>query len=172
MHIVIAALGILTAIYFFVIRARNAAEMTTELLDVADDVRAAARRFGFRRTKALHPVDGIEDANTAAATIAMAYLELHGLPTEEKKDALLRSIQHRLQVSHKDAEELMILGRWLMNECQGPSPAIARAARRLYRITGGNPGPLLDVIGDISEEPLSDQQKDALDDIRTAFRMR
>ena len=44
MHIVIAAIGILTAVYFFVMRARNAADMTNELLDVADDVRAAARR--------------------------------------------------------------------------------------------------------------------------------
>lgn len=172
MHIAIAAIGILTAVYFFVIRARNAAEMTHELLDVADDVRAAARRLGFRRTQAVHPVDGIDDPNTAAATVAMAYLELHGLPTEETGNKLLQSLQHRLEVPLKDAEELMILGRWLMNECQGPQPAIARAARRLYRLTGGNPGPLLDVIGDISEEPLTDRQRDALDDIRTAFRLR
>ena len=48
MHLVIAALGILTAVYFFVIRARGAAEMTSELIDMAADVRAAARRLGFR----------------------------------------------------------------------------------------------------------------------------
>ena len=172
MHIVLGAIALLTAVYFFVIRARNAAEMTHELLDVADDVRAAARRLGFRRTKSLHPVDGIEDANTAAATVAMAFLELNGLPTEETKNRLLKSLQHRLEVQLKDAEELMILGRWLMNECQGPQPAIARAARRLYRLTGGNPGPLLDVLGDVADDPLTDRQRDALDDIRTAFRLR
>lgn len=172
MHIALGAIALLTAVYLLVIRARSAAEMTHELLGVADDVRAAARRLGFRRTKAVHPVDGIEDANTAAATVAMAYLELHGLPTEETSHKLLRSLQQRLEVPMKMAQELMILGRWLVNECQGPQPAIARASRRLYRLTGGNPGPLLDVIGDISEEPLTDRQKDALDDIRTAFRLR
>jgi len=172
MHIVLGAIALLTAVYFFVIRARNAAEMTNELLDVADDVRAAARRFGFRRNTAVHSVDGIEDANTAVATVAMAWLELHGLPTEETRNRLLKALQQRLEVSMKDAEELMILGRWLMNECQGAQPAIARASRRLHRLTGGNPGPLLDVIGDVSDDPLTDRQKDALDDIRTAFRLR
>ena len=45
MHIVLGILGLLTAVYIFVMRARGAAEMTHELLDIADDVRAAARRL-------------------------------------------------------------------------------------------------------------------------------
>ena len=172
MHIVIAAVGILTAVYIFVLRARNAAEMTSELMGMADDVKAAARRLGFRRVKAAHPVESVEDPNTAAATVAIAYLELHGLPTEEKKNALLRALQSELEVSLKDAEELVVLGRWLMTECQGPEPAIGRASRRLYKLTGGDIGPLLKILTEVSEEPLSDKQRDALDDIRNAFRIR
>ena len=172
MHIVIAVVGLITAAYFLIVRARNAAEMTSELLDMADDVRAAARRFGFRRNKAVHPVDAIEDVNTAAATVATAYLELHGLPTEETKNALLRSLQTELQVSKSDAEELLILGRWLMNECHGPAPAISRAARQLYRLTGGDIGPLMEILKAASADPLTDQQREALDEIRRAFRIK
>jgi len=172
MHIVIAVIGIITAVYFFVMRARNAAEMTSEILDMADDVRAAARRFGFRRNKAAHPVDAVEDANTAAATVATAFLELHGLPTEETKNGLLVSMQSELEISKSDAEELLILGRWLMNECNGPEPAITRASRQLFRLTDGDIGPLMEILKSASANPLSDRQREALDEIRRAFRIK
>ena len=172
MHIVIAVLGILGAVYFFVMRARGAAEMTSELMDMADDVRAAARRLGFRRNKAMHPVDAIEDPNTAAATVAVAYMELGGMPTEETRDALLMAMQSNLQVDKTEASELLVLGRWLMNECQGADPAVTRAARCLYKLTNGDIGPLMDILKSVSTDPLGDRQREALDDIRRAFRIR
>ena len=171
MPFVVAALATLAAVYFFVMRARNAAEMATELLDVADDVRAAARRFGFRRNHELHPVDSVDDANLAMATIAVAYMELHGLPTEDTKSNLLKALQRELNVDVKDAEELSILGRWLMNECKGASPAITRASKRLYRLDK-NVAPLMEVLKDLSDTPLTDQQRDALHDIKRAFHIR
>jgi len=171
MHIVLAIAGIATAAYLIIIRARNAAEITHELMDVADDVRAAARRLGFRRNKAQHPVDAIDNPNTAAATVAVAYLELHGYPTEETRQALLRSLQSALEVPLKEAEELTILGRWLMNECNGAPAAITRGSKRLYTLTKGDIGPLLTILDAISSNPLSDQQREALDDIKRAFRI-
>ena len=172
MHIVIAVLGILGAVYFFVMRARGAAEMTSELLDVADDVRAAARRLGFRRNKAMHPVDAIEDPNTAAATVAVAYMELDGMPTEERRQALVLAMQSQLEIDKTEAEEQMVLGRWLMNECQGAQPAITRAARCLYKLTGGDIGPLMEILKPISGDPMGDHQREALEEVRRAFRIR
>ena len=172
MHIVLAVIGIATAAYFLIIRARNAAEMTSELLDVADDVRAAARRFGFRRNKAMHPVEVIEDPNTAAATLATAYIELHGLPSEETRAALVVALQSKLEISKGEAEDLMVLGRWLMNECQGPQPAISRSARKLHKLVGKDIGPMMEILDAVSSDPLSAQQKDALEDIRNAFKLR
>lgn len=168
MPFVVAALAALAAVYFFVMRARGAAEMTTELLDVADDVRAAARRFGFRRHHERHPVDSVDDPNLAMATIAVAYMELNGLPTEETKSNLLKSLQRELNIELKEAEELSILGRWLMNECNGATPAVARASKRLYRLEK-NVTPLMEVLKDVSDTPLSEQQRDALHDIKRAF---
>ncbi|MGI9393942.1 MAG: hypothetical protein ACR2OY_04790 [Boseongicola sp.] len=168
MHFVVAALAALAAVYFFVMRARNAAEMTTELLDVADDVRAAARRFGFRRHQQTHPVDSIDDPNLAMATIAVAYMELQGLPTEDAKSSLLKALQRELDVDVNEAEELAILGRWLMNECSGAMPAIARTSKKLYRLDK-NVSPLMEVLKDLSDTPLGDRQCDALHDIKRAF---
>ncbi len=171
MHIVIGVIGLITAVYFFVLRARNAAEMTHELMDMADDVRAVARRLGFRRIKAQHPVDAIEDPNTAAATLAVAYMELHGMPTETTHEALLKSMQSSLEIDLKEAEEQIILGRWLVNECKGPSPAISRAAKRLYQLTSGDIGPLLDILGSVTADPASEQQTEAIHEIKRAFRI-
>lgn len=172
MHIVIAVLGILTAVYIFVLRARNAAEMTQELLGVADDVRAAARRLGFRRARAQHPMEAVEEPDIAAATVAAGYMELHGLPTQETRDTLLRSLQSAYGVDLGKAQELSVLGRWLMSECGGAQPAIARAAKKLYALGGRDVGPLLEVLKSISSDPLSDRQREALAEIRTAFRLR
>lgn len=171
MHIVIGVIGLITAAYFLVIRARNAAEISHELMDMASDVRAAARRLGFRRTRAQHPVDAIDDPNTAAAALGVAYMELHGMPTEATQSALLLSLQSALQIDRKDAEEHLILGRWLVNECKGSAPAIARVSKRLNHLTGGEIGPLLDILESITATPASDQQTEAIHDIKRAFRV-
>ncbi|AZQ66852.1 hypothetical protein EF888_06690 [Silicimonas algicola] len=170
MHIIAAVLALLAGVYIFVNRARNAAEMTHELMGVADDVRAAARRLGFRRNKAQHPVEAIEDPNTAAVTVATAFMELHGLPTEERRQALVRSIQSELEVGLPEAEELMILGRWLMTQCNGPEPAITRASRQLCKLTKGDMGPLLEMLKAVSADPLTEKQREAIEEIRRIFR--
>ena len=172
MHIAIAVIGLITAAYIFVMRARNAAEMTSELMDIADDVRAAARRFGFRRMGPGHPVDSIEDPNIAAATLATAYMELDGLPTEELRNRLSDALQSALETSKKDAGEMLVLGRWLMTECNGAEPAVPRAARRLAKLTGNDIGPMLEVLGAVSSDPISDKQREALEDIKRAFHIR
>ena len=171
MPFVVAALAALAAVYFFVMRARNAAEMTTELLDVADDMRTAARRFGFRRRHESHPVDSVNDPNLALTTVAVAYMELHGLPTEDTKSSLLKALQRELNVDLKEAEELSVLGRWLMNECRGAAPAIARASKRLHRLDN-DVTPLMAALKDLSDTPLSEQQREALHDIKRAFHIR
>lgn len=176
MHIVIAVLGAIAAVYFFIIRARNAAEMTNEIVDAANDVRLAARRFGFRTFKNRHPVEGIEDPNIAIATIANAFLELEGLPSREQQNALLRQMQTELRLSLTDAEELLVLGRWMQGQCGGASPAISRAARKLHKLQGAAAlTPLMPILKEsvlAASQGLSERQKEALQDIKNAFHIR
>ncbi len=174
MPYLIALAGVIAAVYFFVIRARNAADMASELVDVAADVRSAARRFGFKRRANVHPMETVEEPSVIAATIGISYLELDGLPSEAAQSRLRVALAQEFQTGVKDAEEMMVFGRWLMGECQGPQPAIDRAARRMFKLGQGKDlAALMAVIQAVSpEEGLTDRQRDALEDIKRAFRIK
>lgn len=169
--------GAALALYFFVYRARNAANIAVDMIDMANDVRLAARRFGFRRQANIHPVESIEDANVAITATALAFLELDDLPTQEQRDRLVAEIRDELALSQADAEEMQVLGRWLVAECGGASAAVSRLARKLYKLRGQAAfEPLLSVIKGVTASSksgaLSGRQRDALDDIRVAFHIR
>ncbi|MCF2870244.1 hypothetical protein L0664_04120 [Octadecabacter sp. G9-8] len=154
MPVLIARLGIIGAAYFWAQRARNARHMIGDVGDMANDVRLAARRFGFSRKMNVHPVESIEDSRLAVASIATAFIELDDLPTAE-------------------AEEMEVLGRWFMSECGGAEPAIARLSRKLYKLGGAEQmEPLLAVLKGAVKDNLSARQRDALDDITRAMRVR
>lgn len=175
MPVLIALAGIVAAVLFFVIRARNAAQAGADLLDMANDVRLAARRFGFRKRADLHPAEAIEDPNIAIAAIASAFLELDDLPTADQRGALVRRLGPALEVSAEDAGELVILGRWMVTECGGPDAAISRLSRKLQRLSGPEGfAPLMAAIQAVAEAGsghLSQHQSEALDDIKRAFRI-
>ncbi len=174
MPVIVAIIGAATAFYFIVIRARHGAEIATDMLDMANDVRLAARRFGFRRFKNQHAVEGIDDPNLAITATALAFMELSDLPTQEQRNAMIVQAQSTLGVSKTDAEEMMVLGRWLVNECGTTDAAISRITRKLQRLGGADAfDPLMALIkSTLPESGLNDKQRDALDDIKRAFRIR
>lgn len=174
MPILLALLAVAAAAIIWTMRARAGIEAARELTGVASDVMAAARRFGFRRRYDEHPVDSLEDGDVAIAGAGLAFLELAGLPTAEDRDALIVSLQHRLGLTEADAREGLILGRWLVNECGGPQPALDRLAKRLMKLKGvAALEPLLAVLRDVAAGPggLTERQREALDAIARRFRL-
>ncbi len=176
MPVLLGLLGTVAIAYFWIVRARNAAEMTHELAGVASDVIAAARRLGFRRRYNTHPVESIDEPNLALSALSLAFVELAGLPTAEQHAALLRSLQSNVGQSLKDAEENLILGRWLITECNGAEPAVTRLARRLLKLDReGSFDPLMAVLDDVAKAglhgELSERQKDALAEIARIFKI-
>jgi len=176
MPYILGLIGIATAAYFLIIRARNAAEMTSEMADVASDIMAAARRFGFRRKYNTHPVDNIEDPKLAVGGIAVAFMQIGSSPTADQKAAMLDSLQSRLSIKQSDAEELDVLGQWFVNECNGPAFAIPRLSKRLYKLSGAEHlEPMMGVVTDTVDAgtgSLSEQQLEALDEVKRAFHVR
>jgi len=136
MHIIIGLLALAGAASFWLWRARNAAEMTGELLDAANDVRLAARRFGFKRKSKIHPVDSIEDARVAGAAIVAALVRQAGRVTPEQEDTWLVQMQSKFNVGKPEAKELSVLGDWLVGQCSTPSNAVPRISRRLAQLAG------------------------------------
>lgn len=176
MPVILGLLGVLTVAVIWIMRMRNAAEMTHEIAGVAQDVLAAARRLGFRRRLDSHPVESLDDPKLAIGALGIAFLELGGLPTAEQHDALLKSLQAHTGQSLKDAEETLILGRWLVNESNGPVPAITRLSRRLAKLDrAGSFTPLMAVLNDVAQAgrdgAVSDRQRDALTEIARAFKL-
>ncbi|SFR43988.1 hypothetical protein [Litoreibacter janthinus] len=116
---------------------------------------------------------GISDAGRDLVNVA--FLELDDLPSQETRIAMVRELQNAAHVSLHDAEELVILGRWLMTECGGPEPAVSRLSRKLHKLRGTEHlAPLMQVInaiGTSGNAPLSERQISALDDIKCAFKV-
>jgi len=175
MPVILAVIGAVTAVLFFVIRARNAAGAATDLIDMANDVRLAARRFGFRRRTDIHPAESIEDPHIAIAGIASAFLELDDLPTSDQRSALTRAMADTLNLARQDADELTILGRWMADECGTADAAVSRLARKLVRLAGQDGfAPLLTILNatlTASSTSINTRQKEALDDVKRAFRI-
>lgn len=173
MPFLVALLGIIAAAYFWAQRARNARDMVGDVADMANDVRLAARRFGFSRKMNVHPVESIEDPRLAIASIAAAFIELDDLPTAEQRKLLLVQLRAKLRADADEAQEMEILGRWFMTECGGAEPAIARLSRKLYKLGGAaQMEPLMEVLKATVTDSLSARQKDALEDITRAMRVR
>ncbi len=171
MHIILGIIGLATAAYFIVVRARNAAEITHELLDVADDIRAAARRFGFRRKGNLHPAESVDDPHVALASIATAFIALDDLPTANARRSLEASIARTLNIAQADAVELCVLGQWLVTESGGPVSALSRMGKRLQRINGNTDyGTLTDILQGTLTGDLSTRQTEALHELNNIFR--
>lgn len=173
MPYLIGLLGVIGAAYFWMIRMRGAAEMTSELADLAGDAMAAARRFGFRRKHNQHPVESIDDPVLAVGALGVAFLQLGGTPTTEQKTALLRSLQSQLSLPLEKAEELDVLGQWFVNECQGPEPAMSRLSKRLHKLSGAQHlSVTMAIASDVvaaGNGALTDRQREALHDVKRAF---
>ncbi|MGB7270842.1 MAG: hypothetical protein WBC90_15125 [Albidovulum sp.] len=175
MPYIVGLLGLVAAAFFWASRARDAARVTHELSNMAGDVLGAARRFGFRRRANTHPVENIDDPKLAIGGVGLAFLELGGLPSREDQDALIAAFENRLGLTPAIAEEIMVLGRWLVNESGGPQSAINRIARRLVKIGGIETlDPLMKVLNDTATSGrggLSTRQKEALEEIARLFRL-
>lgn len=175
MPLLIALLGLISIVGIWIWRMRAAADTVHDLLDVANDIRLAARRFGFRRTQNRHPVEDIEDPNIAIAALAVSFLELDDYPSQDEKAALMRALSQELNISASDAEEISVLGRWLMTQCGSAESAIDRLARKLYKLDGAQSfHPLMAILKAVlgaADSPMNGKQKTALEDIQTAFRI-
>ncbi|WP_415920945.1 hypothetical protein [Tateyamaria sp. SN6-1] len=172
MHILLGIIGIATAAFFLVLRARRGAEVASDVMDMAGDVAAAARRFGFRHRYNQHPVDSVEEPNLAIAALATAFIALDDLPTRDDRKRLDVALRKHLGLDAKGAEEIEVLGQWLVSECGGAQPAVPRLAKRLHRLGGADSfATLMAVLNAAARAPLSKRQSEALHDIQTAFRL-
>ncbi len=176
MHILIALAGIAITAYVWFNRVQRGAEVATDLLEAASDVKNAARRLGFRRRANQHAVEGIDDPNLAISGMAMAFLELDDLPTADTRAATDISLRKHLNMDADTASEVAILGRWFVSECGSPDAAFTRLAKKLRKIHGpASFEPLMAILNDIATSGTgtpSAKQSEALSDLARIFHLK
>ncbi|MEO1681537.1 MAG: hypothetical protein AAFU80_25630 [Pseudomonadota bacterium] len=172
MHIVIGLLVLAAGAYWWLQLGRNAAEAANEIVDMGRDAIGAARQWNFKRRTNVHPVDGIDDPKLAAGALAAALVELGGLPTQERRSALLVALQSRLDMGVEDAKELLVLSNWFITSCDGADGAVSRLSRRLKKLDGVDLlDPALETLraAVAVDGELTPKQRDALTNVARTF---
>lgn len=129
MHILIVLITALLAIGVWIWRARAAAAVSHEVLDVAADAKAALRRFGYRQKAGRHPADSVDDPRLAAAGMMAAIAKMDGDITAAQMNALRVECRATFRVDQKEADDIAAFGRWLAGQSQDPGDGIRRLAK-------------------------------------------
>lgn len=175
MPFLLALLGAIVTAYIWANRAKRGAEVAREAVDIARTVKNAPRRYGFTRRANQHPVEGIDDPDIAIGGLAVAFLELDDLPTAQTRARMDVALRKHLQLDAENAQEIAVLGRWLVEESGGPTQGFERLARKLRKLDAGDSfDRLMAVLSDIADAadgPPSARQSDALADLARIFRV-
>lgn len=169
MPFIVLVLGAVGAAIWWWVRS-NPSDAVHVARDVVTTVRNAPRKLAFRKQLEAHPVEGIDDPNIAICAIAQAFIELDSLPTSDQRAQLHLTLRRKLGTDEDITTEMQVLGRWLLTQCQGPKPAIPRLGRRLYKLEAARSWNLLqDILSELVGDDLSEDQKDALSDLKLAL---
>lgn len=120
-----AAVGAILVWYWRFKMAREAAD---DLSDLAGDVRAAFRRYGFTRSRNRHPAETLDDPRLAAATMMVAIAKLDGALTQSQLDAVTRETLSAFQVDPREAADMVAYARWLSDQSHDPDDSARRLA--------------------------------------------
>ncbi|ASP32447.1 TerB family tellurite resistance protein [Labrenzia sp. VG12] len=145
MHILLAVIAIAGAAAFWIYRIRVAADSTRVVLEAAQDVKAAARRFGFRTRANQHPSEGVDDPRVTGAALLVLVAETDGGISKAEQDAILDQLTTVFGMSFREAEELFLFAKWLANQSSNPDDMIRRLIKRTVALGGRDTLP--DMIG-------------------------
>lgn len=136
MPFLIALAGLISAAAFWYWRAKQAREAGGDLLDAANDARLAAKRFAYRRRTNVHPADSVDDARLAAAGIVAAIASMDGPLSEAELREMDIQARRLFNVDARDAADIVAFGRWISGQCNTPSEASRRLAKRIKALAG------------------------------------
>jgi len=169
MHILLAVLAAAAGIGFWLWRAHTAARAASDLLETADDIRAAVRRFGFNRKAKGNPLDGIADARLAAAGILAAFANMDGGLGRQEIAAIAEECRRAFHAEAEEAQQIGAYGRWLAQQSANMDETVRRLARNLEtKLTGEEKEQLFGMIervASIEGGGLSDGQRRTLENL-------
>jgi len=169
MHILLAVLAIAVGIGVWIWRAQMAARAASDLLETADDIRAAVRRFGFNRKAKSSPHDGIPDPRLAAAGILAAFANMEGGLGREEIAAIAEECRRAFGCDAEEAAQIGAYGRWLAQQSANMDETVRRIARNLQDMLTAEEKEqlfgMIERVASINGGGLSDAQRYTLDQL-------
>ncbi|MCZ4282952.1 TerB family tellurite resistance protein [Kiloniella laminariae] len=166
MHILLAILGALGGLAYFIWRVRATTTAARDVIEAADDIRSAARRVGYSRKLKANPLDQVDDNRLAAAGIMAAFARMDGDYTRDQLDAIRAECERTFAANAKEAAEIAGHARWLMEQSSNRDEAIRRLSKNLRSsLTVTEKRDLLSMVERIARiegNTLSDLQTEAL----------
>ena len=168
MHILLGILAVVGGVLFWIWRTQNAATAARDVVEVADDIRAAVRRFGFSRKANQHPLDGIDDPRLAAAGILAAFANMDGALSRDEIAGIAKTCRDAFGCSAHDADQIGAYGRWLIQQSPNNMDEVIRRLGRnlVHKLDEAEKQDLLTMIervASIEGGGLSDIQADAME---------
>jgi hypothetical protein len=174
MPYVLALLAALGGAYMWYMRLKSARDASEALIEAANDVRLAARRFGFKRKMNLHPSDSIDDPRLATASIVAALMQMERDWEREMGEKLSLQLQSVYDIPGDEAGEMVTFARWMSGQCGTRDEAVRRLGKRLAgmadRAALANVRQLADALVAGPDGAYSDRTSDAIDMLRRQFR--
>ncbi len=174
MPFLIFILGVIGAVGVWYWRIKQAGAVAGELKNAAQDVRNAARRFGFNRKANVHPAESIEDARVCAVGVVLAVAASDGDLTAGEMAAAQRQAVETFGIGGEEAGEMVALARWTVGQCGNNDNAIYRLARRTRALAGMEAQDDLErmarAVAAVDTGAVTEQGEDALGHIGRHFR--
>lgn len=127
MHILIAILGILTAIGVWAWRLHMAREGARHALDAARAAANAPRRLAFKYKAGRGGLSVVEDPREAAAIMMMEVARARGGPLTERQARIIdQEIMETFHMSAEEADELSAHAAWVTNTAPSPQEAMRK----------------------------------------------
>ncbi len=146
MHILLAILGILTAIGVWSWRIRMARQGARVAMDTARTVANAPRRFAFRYRAGRNGVSLIEDPREAAAVMMMEVARARGGPLTEAQGRVIDAeIMQNFSFTRAEADELSAHAAWVTNSAPNPRETMRRLSQLIVSAPQLGPKEVVDL---------------------------
>lgn len=136
MQFILAILGALGGIGFFLWRMHMAASAAREIADAAGELANLPRKMGFKRKAGKRGIDLISDPREAAAALIVGAAASKGEVTKESRDAIGADLAALFEISREQADEILSLATWHIGALTDPLNAISKLSDLLVREVG------------------------------------
>ncbi|KEJ89651.1 hypothetical protein [Sulfitobacter donghicola] len=166
--------GALGAAYFLFRHFQRGAYVIGSYMEAPAEVRAAAKRVGFKAQPNVHSITSLHSPELCVAAMAFAFAQMDD-NQEPCEETLAKAVSKHLQVDPLQIDDFCTLAPWLVDQGGGPTPAFDRLTKRLKQLDHGPYfGKMMNVLGDMTAAGTkgmpSARQADAMGALARIFR--